>query len=53
MPYLEYWLWLSAAPVGFKAKAQLIKRYGDAETAFFAPDGEYARIDGVSAAEAA
>ena len=54
MPSLEYWLWLSAAVnVSSKAKALLLRRYGDAETAFFAPDGEYARISGISQSEAA
>ena len=52
MPALKYWLWLSSAKVGAKAKALLLEHYGDAETAFLAPDGDFKRINGLSAAEA-
>lgn len=50
---LKYWLWLSGCPVSPGAKAELIRRYGDAEAAFRAPEGEFARLERVSAAEAA
>ncbi len=45
----EYWLWLSSASqVSARSKAAIIEYYGDAETAFHAPAGEFARINGVS-----
>lgn len=53
MSVLKYWLWLSDAPVSTRAKAALIRRYGDAETAYFAPAGEFALIEHVTPAEAA
>ena len=53
MSVLKYWLWLSDAPVSTRAKAALIRRYGDAETAYFAPAGEFASIEHVTPAEAA
>ena len=52
MSVLKYWLWLSDAPVSTRAKASLIRRYGDAETAYFAPAGEFASIEHVTPAEA-
>lgn len=54
MSAIEYWLWLSTAEnVGCRAKALLLERYGDAEAAFFAPDGELGQTEGISRAEAA
>lgn len=53
MSVLKYWLWLSDAPVSTRAKAALIRRYGDAETAYFAPAGEFASVEHVTPAEAA
>lgn len=53
MSVLKYWLWLSDAPISTRAKAALIRRYGDAETAYFAPAGEFASIEHVTPAEAA
>lgn len=53
MSVLKYWLWLSDAPVSTRAKAALIRRYGDAETAYFAPSGEFASIEHVTPTEAA
>lgn len=50
---LKYWLWLSDCPVSARAKAALIRRYGDAETAYFAPRGEFAALEHVTAKEAA
>lgn len=53
MAALPYWLWLSSATLRPRAKAALLARYGDAEAAFFAPEGDFASIPGVSKAEAA
>ena len=54
MSALKYWLWLSAAEgVSPKAKAALVKYYGDAEQAYFAPEGEFKQIKGISLKDAA
>lgn len=53
MAALQYWLWLSSATLRPRAKAALLARYGDAEAAFLAPEGEFASIPGVSRSEAA
>lgn len=53
MAALKYWLWLSSAKVSARAKALVLDRYGDAETAFFAPEGDISKIDGISPAEKA
>ncbi len=53
MAALEYWLWLSAAAVSPKAKMALVPRYGDAQRAFFAPEGDYGSLPGLSQKEAA
>lgn len=53
MSVLKYWLWLSDAPVSTRAKAALIRCYGDGETAYFAPAGEFASLEHVTPAEAA
>ena len=54
MSALKYWIWLSSLEsVGIRAKAAVIRRFGDAESAFFAPAGVFADMEGVSAAEAA
>ena len=53
MGAIRYWLWLSAqSGVSAQAKAALIDHYKDAENAFFAPDGEYEKIPGISRVEA-
>ncbi len=52
MAALEYWLWLSSSGVSPKAKAALLARFGDAETAFFAPPKAFEKLEGVSAQEA-
>ena len=49
---LKYWLWLSACPVSPRAKAALIRHYGSAESACFAPRGEFAAIEHVTQPEA-
>ena len=54
MSALKYWIWLSSVEgVSIRARAELIRRFGDAESAFFAPDGSFAATEGVSPAEAA
>ena len=54
MASIKYWIWLSAqAGVNPASKAALLRHYGDPETAFFAPSGEFRRIDGVTPADAA
>ena len=54
MSAVTYWVWLSSLEtVSVRAKAALIRRFGDAESVFFAPSGAFSAIDGVSAAEAA
>lgn len=52
MAALKYWLWLADAAVSPRAKAALLRRYGDAQRAFFAPSGEIKATDGVGAQEA-
>lgn len=49
---LEYWLWLSSCAASVRAKAALLDRFGDAEAAFFAPEGAFAELAGVSKREA-
>ena len=54
MSAVTYWVWLSSLEtVSVRAKATLIRRFGDAESVFFAPSGAFSAIDGVSASEAA
>ena len=52
MAALQYWLWLSAMPVSPRAKAALIEHYGDAESAFHAPEGSFSLIPGITPLEA-
>lgn len=52
MSMLKYWLWLSACPVSPRAKAALIRHYGSAESAYFAPHGEFAALEHVAQVEA-
>ena len=53
MAGMKYWLWLSALTgVSARAKLALAEHYGGAEQAYFAPPGEYASLDGVSAVDA-
>ncbi len=54
MSALKYWIWLSSIEgVSVRAKAAVVRRFGDAESAFFAPKGALAETEGVSPAEAA
>ena len=53
MPSIRYWVWLSSVSHASPgARAALIAHYGDAESAFLAPPGEYGQIPGLGAAEA-
>lgn len=54
MSALRYWVWLSSLDaLSPRAKTALIRRYGDAESVFFAPRGALGETEGVSPAEAA
>ena len=54
MSALKYWVWLSSIEgLSIRGKAAVIRRFGDAESAFFAPVGSFAETEGISAAEAA
>ncbi len=54
MSALKYWIWLSALEgVSVRTKAAVIRRFGDAESAFFSPAGAMAATEGISPAEAA
>ena len=54
MSSLRYWVWLSSVSFANpRARYALIEHYGDAESAFLAPPGEYKGLPGVSANEAA
>ena len=50
MSALKYWIWLSAANVSIKTKWNIIDHYGDAKSAFMAPDGEFRKL-GISGSE--
>lgn len=52
MAALTYWLWLSSAGLNPKAKAALLERFGDAEAAFYAPEGSFRNIPGLNQTEA-
>ena len=55
MASMKYWIWLSSqTALRPTEKAAVLKAYGDPETAFFAPKGDLARVEGLreSAAEA-
>ena len=47
MAALKYWIWLSDAAVSARAKAEIMRRYGDAEQAFFAPTGAFAAMESI------
>ena len=54
MSAVTYWVWLSSLDtVSVRAKAALIRRFGDAESVYFAPHGSFSALAGVSAAAAA
>ena len=54
MSALKYWVWLSSLEgLGIRARAAVIRRFGDAESAFFSPAGSFAATEGISASEAA
>lgn len=52
MSALRFWLWLSTAEVSLRTKARVLEKYADAETAFMAPDGELAALEGISLKDA-
>lgn len=52
MSALRYWLWLATAEVSLRTRARVLDRYADAETAFNAPAGELAALDGISLKDA-
>lgn len=52
MAAMEYWIWLSAAPISARAKAAVLAGYGDAQAAFFAPEGQLRELAGLSRQEA-
>lgn len=52
MAALKYWIWLADARVQARAKGAILRAYGDAQHAFFAPEGELERLEGVSRADA-
>jgi DNA processing protein len=54
MSSLKYWVWLSSLEgVSGRARAAVIRRFGDAESAFFSPAGALGATEGVGPAEAA
>ena len=54
MSAVMYWVWLSSLEgVSAGARAAVIRRFGDAETAFFSPAGALSATEGVGAAEGA
>ena len=53
MPAQKYWLWLSSAEVSTRAKAAIVNHYGSAEAAFYAPEGEFKTVKGLTVPEAA
>ena len=53
MSAIKYWLWLSSATgASERARAALIDYYGDAEAAYFAPAGEFAKIKNITKRDA-
>lgn len=51
MSAVSYWIWLSSLGVSPRAKAAVVRRFGDAEKAFFSPLGALAATEGVASAE--
>lgn len=51
MAALEYWLWLSSAEISLRAKAALLERFGDAESAFNSPNGAFRETAGLTRLE--
>ncbi len=49
MAQIRYWLWLSSfTEVSPKSKFSIIEHYGDAERAFFSPEGDFFNVPGVT-----
>ncbi|MDR2420803.1 MAG: DNA-processing protein DprA [Oscillospiraceae bacterium] len=54
MSTLKYYVWLSSVRnIGAAAAGKLLRHFGTAENVFFADAGEYAKVPGLSPAEAA
>lgn len=54
MGAVKYWVWLSCLNgVSNRSKAAVARHYKDAETAYFAPTGDYAKVPGLTAQESA
>ncbi|MBQ6466173.1 MAG: DNA-processing protein DprA [Oscillospiraceae bacterium] len=53
MAALKYWVWLSSAPLSASVKAELIRRYGDAEAVYDTPCRELKKLGLLSGSEAA
>ena len=51
MAAMVYWLWLSSACLNPRGRAALLDRFGDAESAFHAPEDSFSSIPGLSRAE--
>ena len=52
MSILDYWLWLSASPLGPRARQALLDTFGDAERVYFATKEALDRVPGLSRADA-
>lgn len=53
MASIKYWLWLaSETSVSANSKISLLAHYGDPERAYAAPQGEFSKIDGITAGDA-
>lgn len=53
MASIKYWLWLSSAvDVSPGSKIALLAYYGDPERAYAAPEGEFEKIEGITAGDA-
>jgi DNA processing protein len=49
----RYWLWLSQLNISPRARASVVRYFGDAERAFFSKPGSFSGCAGISAREAA
>ena len=49
---MRYWVWLSQLNISPKARAAVVRDFGDAETAFLSKEGSFRGRSGISAREA-
>ena len=49
----RYWIWLSQLNISPRARASVVRLFGDAETAFLSKPGSFSGCTGISAREAA